>query len=161
MVLDLVVGLKGHNITTDNFFTSHQLGQKLLEKQITLVGTIRKNRPELPPEFVNIKNRPIFSSNFAFTKDTTLLSYIPKKNKSVNLLSTLHHGSVVSNRTDKKPVIILDYNKCKGGVDTLDKSVSCYTCRRNTKPWPQVVFSNMVDISAYNAFVLFTSANQT
>lgn len=71
----------------------------------------------------------------------------------------MHHDSEVSNRTDKKPVIILDYNKCKGGVDTLDKSVSCYTCRRKTKRWPQVVFSNMVDISAYNAFVLFTSAN--
>lgn len=80
VVLDLTVGLKGHNLTADNFFTSHQLGQKLLENQITLVGTIRKNKPELPPEIVNIKGRPIFSSYFVFTKDTTLVNYIPKKN---------------------------------------------------------------------------------
>ncbi|XP_055857603.1 uncharacterized protein LOC129920290 [Episyrphus balteatus] len=147
VVLALVVGLKGHNLTTDNFFTSYQLGQKLLEKQITLVGTIRKNKPELPPATVNIKGRPVLSSSFAFTRNTTIVSYIPKKNKSVNLLSTFHHDSKVSDRADKKPAIILDYNKCKGGVDTLDKAVSCYTCKRKTKRWPQVVFSNMVNIT--------------
>lgn len=159
VVLDLTAGLKGHNVTTDNFFTSYQLGQKLLEKQMTLVGTVRKNKPELPPQILATKGRPINSSFFCFTKDTTLLSYIPKKNKSVNLLSTLHHTSEVSNRADKKPQIILDYNKCKGGVDTLDKVVSCYTSKRKTNRWPQVVFSNILDISAYNAFILFTSAN--
>lgn len=159
VVLDLTRGLKGHNLTVDNFFTSYQLGQKLLENQITVVGTIRKNKPELPPEILETKRRPLYSSYFAFTENTTVVSYIPKKNKSVNLLSTLHHGPEVSDRADKKPVIILDYNKCKGGVDTMDKVVSCYTCKRKTNRWPQVVFSNMVDISAYNAFVLFTAAN--
>lgn len=159
VVLDLTQGLKGHNLTVDNFFTSYQLAQKLLENQITVVGTIRKNKPELPPEILETKRRPLYSSRFAFTENTTVVSYIPKKNKSVNLLSTLHHSSEVSDRTDKKPVIILDYNKCKGGVDTLDKAVSCYTCKRKTNRWPQVVFSNIVDISAYNAFVLFTTAN--
>lgn len=159
VVLDLTVGLKGHNVTADNFFISYQLGQKLLEKQITLVGTIRKNKTELPPELLSTKGRPVFSSFFCFTKDTTLVSYIPKKNKSVNLLSTLHHSPEVSSREDKKPQIILDYNKCKGGVDTLDKVVSCYTCKRKTNRWPQVVFSNILDISAYNSFILFTSAN--
>lgn len=37
--------------------------------------------------------------------------------------------------------------------------MSCYTCKRKTNRWPEVVFSNMLDISAYNAFILFTSAN--
>lgn len=32
VVLDLVVGLKGHNITMDNFFSSYNLGQKLLSQ---------------------------------------------------------------------------------------------------------------------------------
>ncbi|XP_053946583.1 piggyBac transposable element-derived protein 4-like [Anastrepha ludens] len=159
VALDLIEGLKGHNLTTDNFFTSYQLAQKLLEKRITIVGTIRKNKPELPPDLVNIKRRPLNSSIFAFTEQTTLVSYIPKKNRAVILLSTLHHDSKISNRRDKKPEIILDYNKCKGGVDTLDKAVSGYTCKRMTKRWPQVVFSNIIDISAYNAFVLFKFAN--
>ena len=38
----------GKNITTDNFFTSHSLGQFSLTKKLTVLGTIRKNRHELP-----------------------------------------------------------------------------------------------------------------
>ncbi|XP_053956308.1 piggyBac transposable element-derived protein 4-like [Anastrepha ludens] len=83
----------------------------------------------LPPDLVNIKRRPLNSSIFAFTEQTTLVSYILKKNRAVILLSTLHHDSKISNRRDKTPEIILDYNKCKGGVDTLDKAVSGYTCK--------------------------------
>lgn len=57
----------------------------------------------------------------------------------------------------KKPSIILDYNKTKGGVDTVDKKIASYTCRRKTNRWPVVVFTNILDISVINAFVLFNS----
>lgn len=33
VVLDMIKGLQGHNITCDNFFTSYDLGQKLLNKK--------------------------------------------------------------------------------------------------------------------------------
>ncbi|CAB4058901.1 unnamed protein product [Lepeophtheirus salmonis] len=49
-VLDLTEGLRGHNLTCDNFFTSYQLGHQLLKRKITKVGTVRKNKPELPPK---------------------------------------------------------------------------------------------------------------
>lgn len=32
VVLDLIDGLKGHNVTMDNFFLSYELALKLLEK---------------------------------------------------------------------------------------------------------------------------------
>lgn len=32
VVLEMTAGLKGHNITCDNFFTSYALGQELLQK---------------------------------------------------------------------------------------------------------------------------------
>ncbi|CAB4057640.1 unnamed protein product [Lepeophtheirus salmonis] len=48
IVLDLTEGLRGHNVTCDNFFTSYQLGQQLLKRKITMVGTVRKNKHELP-----------------------------------------------------------------------------------------------------------------
>ena len=34
----------GRNITSDNFFTNLELGRKLLMQNLTIVGTIRKNR---------------------------------------------------------------------------------------------------------------------
>ena len=57
IVLDLTKDyyMTGRNITCDNFFTSLDLGRKLLKEKLTIVGTIRKNRTELPPSFANHK----------------------------------------------------------------------------------------------------------
>lgn len=38
----------GRNVVTDNFFTSYSLAVELLSKNLTLLGTIRKNRREVP-----------------------------------------------------------------------------------------------------------------
>ncbi|XP_029580542.1 piggyBac transposable element-derived protein 4-like, partial [Salmo trutta] len=46
VVLDVTDGLRGHNVTCDNFFTSCELSQQLLKRKITIVGTVRKNKPE-------------------------------------------------------------------------------------------------------------------
>lgn len=42
-------GLRGHNVTCDNFLTSYELGQQRLKRKIIVVGTVRKNKPQLPP----------------------------------------------------------------------------------------------------------------
>ncbi|XP_049441552.1 piggyBac transposable element-derived protein 4-like [Epinephelus fuscoguttatus] len=76
-------------------------------------------------------------------------------------MSTLHKDAAVSNREDKKPHIILDYNKNKGGVDNLDKVTAVYSCKRMTARWPLVVFYNILDVTAYNSFVLWTEINPT
>ncbi|KAJ4430318.1 hypothetical protein ANN_22531 [Periplaneta americana] len=73
-------------------------------------------------------------------------------------MSTLHHVNQVSNRNDKKPQMILDYNASKGAVDTLDQvTYSTYTCKRKTNRWPVIFFYKILDASAYNAYVLWTS----
>ncbi|KAL6455523.1 hypothetical protein MHYP_G00360630 [Metynnis hypsauchen] len=51
-------------------------------------------------------------------------------------MSTLHKEAAVSSGSDKKSIIILDYNKNKGGVDALDKLTATYTCQRMTRRWP-------------------------
>lgn len=155
VVLDMTAGLHGHNITCDNFFTSYELGQELLRRKLTMVGTVKKNKPELPPEILQLKGRAPLSSSFAFTDTTTVVSYCPKKNRSVVLMSTLHEDAAIGG-SDRKPEMILDYNKNKGGVDNLDKVTATYTCQRMTRRWPMVIFYNILDVSAYNAFVLWT-----
>ncbi|XP_029995668.1 piggyBac transposable element-derived protein 4-like isoform X2 [Sphaeramia orbicularis] len=160
VVLDMTTGLQGHNITCDNFFTSYDLGQELLRRKLTMVGTVKKNKPELPAEILQVKDRAPLSSKFAFTDTTTVVSYCPKKTKNVILMSTLHKDAAVSSGSDKKPTIILDYNKNKGGVDNLDNLTATYTCQRMTRRWPVIVFYNILDVSAYNAFVLWTHIHQ-
>ncbi|XP_027874871.1 piggyBac transposable element-derived protein 4-like [Xiphophorus couchianus] len=156
VVLDMSNGLRGHNITCDNFFTSYNLGQELLKRKLTMVGTVRKNRAELPAELLVTKNRDPHSSMFAFTDNTALVSYCPKKGKNVVLMSTLHKNAEISTREDHKPTMILDYNATKGGVDNLDKVTGSYSTKRMTARWPLVIFYNIIDVSAYNAFVIWT-----
>ncbi|XP_045074426.1 piggyBac transposable element-derived protein 4-like, partial [Coregonus clupeaformis] len=161
VVLDLTQGLRGHNVTCDNFFTSYELARQLLTRNVTVVGTVRKNKPELPQALLASKDRLLFSSKFAFTSTTALVSYLAKKNKNVLLLSTLHTEAHVSRRQDKKPAIVLDYNSNKGGVDNLDKVIGTYSCRRMTARWPLVIFHNILDVSSYNAFVIWRELNPT
>ncbi|XP_070301374.1 piggyBac transposable element-derived protein 4-like, partial [Salvelinus sp. IW2-2015] len=91
---------------------------------------LRGHNPELPPALLATKGREAFSSKFAFAPTTTLVSYLPKRNKNVVLLSTLHKMAETSDREDRKPTIILDYNHNKGSMDNLDKVIGTYSCRR-------------------------------
>lgn len=101
------------------------------------------------------RTRPVESTVFGFQNDVMLASYVPKKNRAVILLSSFHHDDEVVHQNKQKPRIVLDYNKYKSGVDTLDQVVRCYNCRRKSNRWPFLLFCNMLDIAAYNAFILF------
>ncbi|KAJ7984080.1 hypothetical protein DPEC_G00366450 [Dallia pectoralis] len=110
VVFDLTEGLpRDHTVTCDNFFTSYELAQRLLaDRGLALVGTVHKNKPELPPALLATKTRRVLSSAFAFTPIATLVSYLARRNRNVLLLSTLHadarlsdpatHGSVRGGR---------------------------------------------------------------
>ncbi|CAM4568341.1 unnamed protein product [Leuciscus chuanchicus] len=82
VVRDMTDGLEGHTVTTDNFFTSYALAEELLKKKIALVGTIQRNKPELPPHLLQTRARAPRSSEYAFRKTTTAVSYVPKWGKN-------------------------------------------------------------------------------
>ena len=90
------------------------------------------------------------------SRTTTLVSYLPKRNKNVVLLSTVHKTAEISDREERKPAIILAYNHNIGGKDNLDKVIGTYSCRRMTACWPLVIFHNINDVSSYNAFMIAT-----
>ncbi|KRZ14093.1 hypothetical protein T11_4310 [Trichinella zimbabwensis] len=111
VVLDMTKGLIAHNVTCDNFFTSYSLGLELRKKNLTLVGTVKKNNPELPGEVLLLQGREVNSSGFAFSKDCTIVSYMPKKNKNmmhnmisiIRNLSMMHNNNEVSDGKGSKP----------------------------------------------------------
>ena len=128
-----------------------------------MVGTVTRNKPELPLTLLTSKNRQVFSSKILFRPTTTLVSYMAKKNKNIMLMSTLHTEApdnvVAGHRKERKLAIVLDYNSNKGGVDNLDKVIGTYSCRRMTTCWPLVIFHNIINVSLYNAFVLWREIN--
>ncbi|KFM73858.1 PiggyBac transposable element-derived protein 4, partial [Stegodyphus mimosarum] len=157
-VLRLVEPIKktNRNITADNWFSSIELVKILKEKGLTFVGTLKRDRKEIPKEFQASKSRKMGSSLYGFTKDMTLISYVPKERKAVILISSMHH-SCENDASSGKPEIIAMYNLTKGGVDEFDKKCSIYSTARRTRRWPMAIFFRILDICAINAFILFQS----
>ena len=90
-----------------------------------------------------------------FSKDAMMVSYVPRKNKSVVLLSSQHNDQAVSTAEHVKPDIILDYNKSKGAVDSADKMLKEFSCHRISKRRPFVVLTHIINVCALNAYVLY------
>lgn len=144
-------------ITTDNYFTSYQLAQELIENGLTLVGTVRKNKTFIPPEFQANSRREVGSNLFAFRPKITLLSHVPKKKKSVIFLSTLHHSPLVDD--EGKAEINTFYNRTKGGVDILDQMCHTYSCQRGTNRWPFAFLMNLINVCGIAAFVIYNATH--
>ena len=72
------------------------------------------------------------------------------------LISSLHNNASIDlTDNEKKPQMILYYNKTKGGVDTFDKLNEHNTVRRKVNKWPTNMFMYMIDVAVHNAFILF------
>jgi len=117
-----------------------------------MVGTLRKNKPEIPPSFTRFV--PSMTSRFVYSNNATLVSYCPKKNKVVMLLSSLHKNWKIDESTGK-PEIVMFYNSTKGGTDTFDQLCKSYTTARITNRWPMRFLYDMLDRAGINAFILF------
>ncbi|KAL7645266.1 UNVERIFIED_CONTAM: hypothetical protein RMT77_003652 [Armadillidium vulgare] len=92
------------NVTTDNWFTFVDLVQDLLSNcGMTLVGTLRTNKKEVPAVMKDKKNRDFGSGAFLFTKEMTMVSYVPAtsktKKKLVLLLSSMYSQPKVSTQS--------------------------------------------------------------
>ncbi|KAG7161264.1 PiggyBac transposable element-derived protein 4-like 4 [Homarus americanus] len=145
------------NVTTDNWFTSVPLAVDLLENcGMTFAGTIKANKKEVPKEMTDRDNRRLESTAFLFTKELTLVSYVPTtaktKKKLVLLLSSMHTQPTIGNTG--KPEVIEFYNATKGGVDTFDQMCAHYSCARKTKRWPLCMFYGMVNAGVINSWII-------
>lgn len=153
----------GRNITCDNLFTSVPLAESLLQKRLTLVGTMRKNKGEIPPLFVaKDKTRPVPSSIFGFSSNATLVSYKPKPAKIVVLLSTFHENDAIDEESGDaaKPEIVTFYNRTKIGVDTSDALQKKYSVSRVATRWPLAMFYFMLNVGGVNSYVIHRHNSQ-
>ena len=167
VVLKLTEPLRapGIGITTDNFFCSLSLSRKLLERNMTLLGTMRPNRREVPLEIRSHRGTRLHTSQFLYTRDNIqIVAYKAKKTKMVIVLSSEHCAPTLSNADNRKPSVIIDYNHRKGGTDRMDQMIASYTTKYKSRRWHVPVFCNILDIACLNAFVLhkelFPQVNQ-
>ena len=156
-VIRLASHLKpGHRLFGDNFFSSVKLCNKLRNDfGISYLGTLRKIRREIPEYLLKIKGISPYTSTFLFNNDITLVSYIARKNRSVLLLSNMHHDKAITDTVKLKPAIIMDYNKYKSGVDVLDHLLKEYRPYKATRRWPCAVFFDLLSISSHASYVIY------
>lgn len=88
IVKEVAVSFKrsGWNISMYRFFPTLPIAEHLVTWNLTLVGNLKQNKP---------------------------YPYVPKKNKTLILLSTMHNDAQVSDGPHQKPEMILFYNKTK------------------------------------------------
>lgn len=144
------------NVTMDNWFTSIPLAKQLLLEpyRLTIVGTLRSNKREIPEEIKNSRSRNVNTSMFCYDGPLTLLSYKPKPSKMVYVLSSCDEEGTVNPETHK-PNLIEFYNSTKGGVDTFDQMCSVMTCNRKTNRWPMCIFYDMLNIACINSYIIY------
>lgn len=147
------------NITADNWFSSVELVQELQQRKLTYVGTLKKNKKEIPAEFLPNRTKEIGTCLYGFTKDMTLLSFVPKKYKAVILISSMHNSEFID-KVNNKPEIISFYNATKSGVDTLDYKCSNYSTNRRTRRWPLAIFYHLISLSCSNSHIVYSTVQQ-
>ena len=72
-----------------------ELAKVLNSWNMTLVGTVRKNKRFLTNSLRPTKERHVYSTSFAYHRDATVCSYVQKKTKAVVLFSSIHMSGEV------------------------------------------------------------------
>ena len=109
------------------------------------------------------KKFDLYETKYGFNEETKTIGYCPKPKKvvlcqqnTIQKISCLKENKKSVQSIDKKlPEIVNHYNMNKGGVDTVDHSISLYSCRRKTNRWTMNCFYYLIDLAASNAFILF------
>lgn len=153
---------KGHSLYIDNFYSSTDLGEYLLNNGTNVCGTLRSNRKRNPLFVVRKKLKPGEICWRRNRKNVIVLKW--KDKRDVLMISTKHNASIVksiSNRGKEsvKPEIVHDYNKNMSGIDRADQMTSYYACPRRSVRWYMKVFFHLVDIALWNSCWLFNKKN--
>ena len=124
--------LRGRNISMDRLYTSFEVADWLLKKNITMIGTIMSNRVGIPKEIKDIQNRDDNSYLLFWRSDglCNLSSYVSKSKKgkkNVLVVSTVEPLMGVTKDEVKKPAVIKLYDFSKGGMDIADQKMGAYT----------------------------------
>jgi hypothetical protein len=151
---------KGYHVFTDNWYTKIPLAQDLLSRDTYLTGTIRKNSRGLPKELTN-KKLTAGETLYMRKGEILLVGYKETKTrKPVYCLTSGCHAedslaTSKSGRQKMKPILIQQYNYGMGGVDNSDKSIYHHSCSRPTRRYWKKIFMNLLDITIFNAYILY------
>ncbi|XP_050414127.2 piggyBac transposable element-derived protein 4 [Patella vulgata] len=162
VVMDLMETMlyEYRHVYFDNFFTSIDLAIELLNKKTYCCGTIRSNRKYYPLSHVH----KLAKGSTKFIQSNNLIATAWQDKKTVHILSTNCDAEmlVVQRRTRagiienvSKPLCIINYNKCMGGVDLGDQLRQYYSFGRTSLKWWRYLFYFLLNVACVNSFLIY------
>ncbi|PNF35735.1 hypothetical protein B7P43_G16134 [Cryptotermes secundus] len=161
-VMDLCRRIEGvgHKLYMDNFFSSPDLFDELMTKDITCCGKVRPNQKGLPDDFRQRQFR-LKKGDIRVRVRRNLTALVWKDKRDVYMLTNMHclpaegsfcdeHGNAI------KPAIVVDYNTRMGYVDKADRMANSYSISRRTWKWTNKLFFHLLDLTILNSFILLS-----
>ena len=168
VVLDLT---QRYVVVIDNFYTSPTLAQKLLQKEINSLGTVKGNTRGLPKELVFPQKAKPAGESSCWRTCGRMLAVSWYDNKPVYFFSTIFKplhapDTQQANKEVKRrskqgvlqvpcPTVLKGYNKYMCGFDQADHNNRYYSAGRNCKHLPPRIVFHQLETSINNAFQLY------
>lgn len=148
-----------HHVYMDNYYTSMETCQKLLDSKFRICGTIRRNK-SVPSTLKNQKGES------KYLRNKNILTQIWRSKRVVRMISSIHSARMIeSHNKDKKtrkniykPECVIQYNKYMKGVERADQYLAYYSILR-TKKWTKRVILYLINCAFFNAYRVFNFLN--
>ena len=129
------------SISIDCYFTSVSLATWALEKNITIVGTMRHDQKSSPKDLKPVADREKISVMNVYNKKETMMlaCYFGKKKickKNVIVLSTMHDNAKIAKYQRKNPSVHTMYDKTNGGLNFFDFLSKTHSTGIKSRRWP-------------------------
>ena len=165
VVLELMEGLEfsGHQVYTDNFYTSPMLYLTLYNQGLDACGTTRLNRCFFPKELLtkaSVSNR----GHCDYQSNGPLLASVWVDKRTIYFFSSFQSAEPPATVKRRKldgtrvnvacPSCLVDYLAYMRGVDRGDKLEDYYNIGRLTTRWWKKVFAYVIECCLLNSYVL-------
>ncbi|CAG5035482.1 unnamed protein product [Parnassius apollo] len=156
---------KDYSVFVDNWYTSLDLAEKLIDNETHLIGTLRKNIKYLPKYVMEAQSKPGEFAAKENSKGITVMKWRDKR--EVCLLSTKHSIGFIKTKNKRgieviKPkIILMDYNKAKAAVDLSDQ-MTAYSSplRKSIKWYKKLALELLLNTAVVNARVLYEATTK-
>ena len=169
MVKHLTQKLKkiGYHLYFDNFFSSIDLAQELLQDDLYYIATTRTNRKNWPTSTKDTKAQQKAlkqREHVGTVVNGSVECIVRKDNKCVPFINTIAqpgtHTTVPRKAKDGRcqdvscPLPMKLYNQYMTGVDLADSRRMLYSCSRKSRRWWMRLFYFLVNVSVINTHIL-------
>lgn len=154
---------RNHYVYLDNYYTSFELANIMLDKNCYITGTINlTNHEKNYIDRVFGKERDLDEYVFLSSSYANLIRIrnTKKQKKTAYLITSVFSDEAVRSNSNRKiPRAVKEYMANKGGVDIMNSMIARFRNLHRNLKWWKTVFAEILDISLINAWIIYKNFN--